>query len=136
MDGKVTRETPDQQKPVTFSTEMIEKLIEQGKLDDARKLIDLYTGLKSLRKDEEERERARQMQLAQFQAIQAESEYRAAMQEACRHLKENGRPSIGGMKDSRGATHYICLRCQKEWVDDELPQYLRNNLPEIGGPMT
>ena len=68
-------------------------------------------------------------------AIQDEIEKREFEQSECPHVKPNGYPAIGGIRDSYNNTHYICLRCQKVWVNENLPMHLRQNLNPIGGPV-
>lgn len=100
----------------------------------ALRILELKEKLETRVKHEEQKIRLSQEQRQKLEAIDAQIQATYAMQQNCPHLKENGRPAIGGIRDSGNNTHYICLRCSKEWINSELPHHLRSNLSEIGGP--
>lgn len=51
---------------------------------------------------------------------------------SCDHLKEDGKPCVGGQTFHDGVARYICLRCHTVWASDELPAHLRPGSP-VGG---
>jgi hypothetical protein len=105
-----------------------------GNLDEALKRAQLYEFLKRQEKElEKDTERARTEE-SKLLAIQEEIERRTAYQDECPHLKENNKSAIGGIRDSRNNTHWICMHCQKLWKNEELPMYLRNGVMDVGGP--
>ncbi len=57
-------------------------------------------------------------------------------QDNCIHRKPapSHEPSIGGQRDHRQQTHFICLYCHQEWLGNELPNHLRIPAERIGGP--
>jgi ribosome-binding ATPase YchF (GTP1/OBG family) len=94
--------------------------------------------LKKLRQDmnEEEAKKASEESLrkARSEAVVIERAQREALQNACPHLKPNFRPAIAAQKDHDGHTHWLCLLCNKGWVDQQLPVQLRIPSEHIGGP--
>lgn len=61
-------------------------------------------------------------------------EKKATDQAACHHQKPNGAPSIAGQRLHSRKNQFICLFCQKEWIDGALPAHLRIDSNLIGGP--
>lgn len=62
------------------------------------------------------------------------AEREALIQQACPHLKPNFTPAIGGQRDSKGTSHWICAYCSKTWINNELPVHLRIPSDRVGGP--
>jgi hypothetical protein len=102
--------------------------------DKALKLLELREKLEQREKSDEQARRLSQEQRQKFEAIEKQIQATYAAQAECLHRKENGQPAIVGLRDSVNSTHYLCLRCEKAWVDNELPHHLRTGLREIGGP--
>lgn len=121
--------------PAAITSATIERLISEGKIEEATKLLALRKQMQELATDEiRDHENAR-VEEQRLLAIQDEIEKREFEQSECPHVKPNGYPAIGGIRDSYNNTHYICLRCQKVWVNENLPMHLRQNLNPIGGPV-
>lgn len=121
--------------PAAITTENIEKLLAEGRADEAMKLLDIRKKLLELATDEEKQHEESRVEEQRLLAIQEEIAKRDYEQSECPHVKPNGYPAIGGIRDSKNNTHYLCLRCQKAWVNEELPMHLRQNLNPIGGPV-
>ena len=103
---------------------------EQLKLAQLEDLLEKQAEKKS-RKDLENAQR--KAAALNKQALEA---LRLATQSQCDHRKPNGQPSIGGQRDHQNHTLWLCLKCQKNWVDGQLPGPLRVGLDSnrIGGP--
>jgi hypothetical protein len=128
LPGKATVSVDD------VNSERVSQLLSEGKVDEALKLIQAKKGLEALLQEEQSKRESGRLQENRLLAIQDEIDNKNAAQDSCSHTKDNGLPSVGGNRDSSNNTIFICLRCQKLWRNDELPMYLRNNLPQIGGP--
>jgi len=64
---------------------------------------------------------------------------RKAAQDACMHLKENGKTAVVGQRDSKRIYHWLCQNCQKEFtgidpMNGGLPMHLRPDPSTVGGP--
>lgn len=121
--------------PAAVTTRDIEKLIREGKVEEASKLLDIRKKLQELAADELRGVENSRVEEQRLLAIQDEMAMREWEQSECPHVKPNGYPAIGGIRDSKNNSHYICLRCQKMWVNEGLPMHLRQNLNPIGGPV-
>lgn len=121
--------------PAAITPAHIDRLIQEGKIDEATKLLALRKQMQELAADEERGQEAARVEEQRLIAIQEEMEKREYEQSECPHVKPNGYPAVGGIRDSKNNTHYICLRCQKLWMNEELPMHLRQNLNPIGGPV-
>lgn len=67
-------------------------------------------------KQEAERKRLREAREHAVQVAIAEEQSKKAKQDACGHVKENGKSTVSGQKHSDGLVHPVCLRCQKEFT--------------------
>ena len=121
--------------PAAITSAQIERLLAEGKVEEATKLLALRKQMLELVADEELGHEKARVEEQRLIAIQEEMEKREYEQSECPHVKPNGYPAVGGIRDSHNNTHYICLRCQKMWVNDQLPMHLRQNLNPIGGPV-
>jgi hypothetical protein len=87
---------------------------------------------KAEKKDADDRfKAARQIEVAK--AIELEK----AKKRNCPHRKPDAKPNLGGQRDHQGHMHFLCLECQSEWIDGELPPELRIGLDgdRFGGPI-
>lgn len=84
-------------------------------------------------KEEEKEEELRRLLAARSQAFKEEIANREALQNACDHRKENGRPCVGGQKLSNNHFVFICQHCYRTWDEKTLPPHLSVNLDNIGG---
>jgi hypothetical protein len=78
-------------------------------------------------------EEARRLLIARTQDFKINQERRDATQAACPHLKENGKPNIGGQELSSGDVLFICQLCYKTFNQDTLPRHLAIDPNRIGG---
>lgn len=94
--------------------------------------------LKRLQQEDEEdtakRESARRLQLEGAKAMVARAKAEEEAQNYCSHRKENGQSAVVGQRDHQHHTHYLCLHCNKHWIDRELPDDLMPKGEHIGGP--
>lgn len=94
--------------------------------------------LKRLQKEDEEeeakKESARRLQLEGAKAMVNRAKADEDAQKYCSHRKENGQSAIVGQRDHQHHTHYLCLHCNKHWLDRELPDDLMPKGEHIGGP--
>lgn len=113
-----------------------EKLRElaQSDPDKALRLLELRERLQRHEQQIEHQQRLSREQQQKLEAIDKQIQATYEMQQDCLHRKENGQPALGGIRDSHNNTHYVCLRCEKTWVNSELPHHLRTGLRDIGGP--
>lgn len=58
----------------------------------------------------------------------------AARQNACNHVKENGRTHLAGQKDHSGVINLICQQCQKHWRGDYPQGLFPTGDGAVGGP--
>ena len=80
-----------------------------------------------------EAENIRRLRLANISRIAEERALKSRAQELCRHVKENGRPNIGGQKLSNGHLSLVCQTCHREFDETNLPPHLMISLDNIGG---
>lgn len=66
--------------------------------------------------------------------VKLQEQQKLGRQAECPHKKPNGHPAIAGQRDHRQHYHWICLYCQKEWIDNKLPIDLRISMDRVGGP--
>lgn len=71
---------------------------------------------------------------AGLRAVREGEQKKKLDQDACHHQKPNGAPSIAGQRLHSHKNQFICLFCQKEWIDGALPAHLRIDSNLIGGP--
>ncbi len=94
--------------------------------------------LRRLQKEEAAEVEAAQQQKAAkeagLRAVKEGMEKKKQDQDACHHQKPNGAPSIAGQRLHSHKNQFICLFCQKEWIDGALPAHLRIDSNLIGGP--
>lgn len=106
--------------------------------------------LRQLELEEKQRTKAEREELERVQkearkqnaeTMEAKRKEKLMEQEACNHLKENGRTQIVGQRDHSNNTHFFCQRCQKEWVNMQtsdnpkgLPTFLHPDPIWVGGP--
>lgn len=78
----------------------------------------------------------------QLRIIEEEIAENIAAQEACSHMKERGfGPAIVGQRNHSGNINFLCLICQKSWVNfgnderdpERLPPHLHISSERIGG---
>lgn len=118
--------------PVTSET--IEQLLAQGNIEQALKLLTARRELQALREDEEAQDERAREEEQRLLAIEEDIRRTAERQASCTHLKSNYKTAVHGIRDSRGNSLYLCLNCQKQWKNNELPMHLRVELPDLGGP--
>jgi DNA-directed RNA polymerase subunit M/transcription elongation factor TFIIS len=121
--------------PAEINSESIEKLLADGNVDQALKLLQARRELVALMGEEEQAIESSKELEQRMLAIEEDIRRTAERQAACAHMKPNYKPAVGGMRDSRGNVIYICQNCQKLWKNDALPMHLRAELPAIGGPL-
>ena len=89
---------------------------------------------KRMKKEEEDQRKA--VQLAAAKEMQKQRQKELAAQAACPHMKErNGGPAVVGTRDANMVTIFMCQRCFKEWDANDIPNHLRPNPKEVGGPI-
>ena len=74
------------------------------------------------------------MRQSNIQAVKERQERILRNQAACAHIKQDGKPAIGGQFDHRRRQIFICVKCQKTFIGNELPVHLRNLPYAFGGP--
>lgn len=113
-----------------------EKLRELARTDPdkALRLLELRERLQRHEQQVEHEIRLSKEQQQKLEAIDKQIQATYEAQLDCLHRKENGQPALGGIRDSQNNTHYVCLRCEKTWINGELPAHLRTGLRDIGGP--
>jgi len=86
---------------------------------------------------EEKKREEEQMLVRKNNAIKAEKkrQERVRVQSSCRHVKQNGDTYLAGQRDHQGNVMLICQRCQKLFVNDEIPPGLRPKNERVGGPV-
>lgn len=67
---------------------------------------------KKLKEEEDANRRMQEM----LTVARAEEEAKKQAWANCKHVKEDGRPSVSGQVHSDGKIHPICLRCQFEFT--------------------
>jgi hypothetical protein len=55
-------------------------------------------------------------------------------QSMCPHVKPNGQSALGGQRINGTNYFFLCLYCQKEFNETNLPPHLRLPLERVGGP--
>lgn len=91
--------------------------------------------LRKIRGEREEIERqARAARESNCNQVAQNIAMRAFEQAECPHRKPNSQPAIAGQRDHQNDYHWICLYCQREWTNGELPQALRISQDRVGGP--
>lgn len=87
---------------------------------------------KELEEDERKEEELRRLKESQIEYTKQAMAQKEAMQNACPHIKENGRPRLGGQRLSSGEIVFICQNCHKTWTNSP-PPHLMVSLEAIGG---
>lgn len=116
--------------------------IDQMDPQEALAAIQARKQLKELLDAEKLDEERIRLKAEQLKVIEEEIQETAYQQEACSHMKERGfGPAIVGQRNHSGNVNFLCLICQKSWVNfgsDErdptrLPPHLHISPERIGG---
>lgn len=86
-------------------------------------------------KRQQEQELAERLHKRNLEMVTEQIAKKNAEQANCSHLKENGRACVSGQRLQNGNYIFLCLRCQKEFDQTNLPQHLASSLVpgSIGG---
>lgn len=61
------------------------------------------------------KERRKAMKASMIEAVEKARLSKTAAQNSCDHMKENGKPSTGGIVLSDGSVAVLCLKCFRPW---------------------
>lgn len=125
----------------TPSPDLVAQLLKLLQKNEQLTDLDLKHRQEEEAKKAEQKESARKLQLEGAKAMARQAEAEKAAQSVCGHRNDAGRAVIGGQRDHQHQTHYICLRCGKEWTGIHsgnnptgLPGDLLPKSEFVGGP--
>lgn len=107
-------------------------------LDRRLKVLQLSKLEEETKKSEDEKDSIERFKVARKAEVELANSRERNMQAACLHRKRDNTANLGGQRDHSGHRHFICLNCNKHWMDQELPMELAQNFDfdRIGGPIS
>jgi hypothetical protein len=119
---------------VNITMAEIQALAAQGKLRDARDLLETKKLLEEAFKAEAAKEEQIKRQIESLAAIEREIQEKMEAQENCAHIKEDGKPALAGQRAHDGQPVLICLNCNKEFRGwNSIPRGMMIKSEHIGG---
>jgi hypothetical protein len=119
---------------INISMAEIQALAAQGKLKEARELLETKKLLEDAFKAEAAKEEHIKRQIESLAAIEREIQEKMEAQDNCPHIKEDGKPALAGQRCHDGQPVLICLNCNKEFRGwNAIPRGMMIKAENIGG---